>query len=75
MPLAWFGAGVRLLDLSMLADPAVIDSPVATPIVITEQGYFMAEGNDVWAARAHPLVPGYVFASDTAHGFRVLRLL
>jgi len=73
MPLAWFGVGVRILDLSQLADPAVIDAPNPTPIVLTETGYFVAEGTDTWAAKVHETLPGYVFATDTAHGFRILR--
>lgn len=73
MPLGWFGAGVRILDLSALTDQAVVDSPVPTPIVIDEIGYFMTDRNDVWAAKQHPLLEGYVFATDTANGFRVLK--
>jgi hypothetical protein len=73
MPLAWFGVGVRILDLSMLADPAVIAAPNPTPIVIDEIGFHVPEGTDTWAAKTHPNVPGYVFATDTSHGFRILR--
>lgn len=73
MPLAWFGVGVRLLDLSQLMDPAVITAPNPTPITISETGYFVPDGTDTWAAKVRPNLPGFVFATDTAYGFRILR--
>lgn len=73
MPIGWFGAGVRMLNLSQLVDPAVITAPNPTPIQIVEAGYHVPQGTDTWAAKVHPTAPGYLAASDTAHGFRILR--
>lgn len=75
MPIGWMGNGVRELDLSALNDPAVLESPIPVPVTITETRSFVPEWTDVWAAKVHPNLPGFVFVSDTEFGFRVLRRL
>lgn len=71
MPMAWMGAGARALDLSSLV--AAATQPVPTPVVITELGYYVAPHTDVWAAKVHRNTGDYVFVTDTAGYFRVLR--
>lgn len=71
MPMAWMGAGVRLLDTSSLNAAAALAVP--TPVVITELGYYVAEKSDVWAAKVHANTGEYVFVTDSSGWFRVLR--
>ena len=71
MPLAWMGAGVRALDLSSLN--AAAELPAPTPVVVTELGYHVPQGTDVWAAKVHANTGNYIFVTDTAGFFRVLK--
>lgn len=71
MPIAWMGAGARALDLSQLVTAATL--PVPTPVVITELGYYVESHTDVWAAKVHRNLPGFIFVTDTSGYFRVLR--
>ena len=73
MPIAWYGAGVRVLDLSALN--AAADLPSPTPVVVPEIGYYLPEGIvEFWSAKVHPADPGYIVASDTPNGLRILKL-
>lgn len=72
MPLAWYGAGVRVLDLTALN--AAADLPAPTPVAVTEIGYFVPEGIvEFWSAKPHPTDPTYIVASDTPNGLRILK--
>lgn len=71
MPLAWFGAGARVLDLTQLV--AAGAQPLPTPVAINELGMHAPALTDTWAAKISPHVPGYIFTSDSSFGLRVLQ--
>lgn len=86
MTIAWYGAGVRVLDASGLAGVSAGVSPVAGSVGkgIREVGsyYFTQtdsdtlDGSQTWAAKVHRFDAdgsAYIFASDLDRGFDVYR--
>jgi hypothetical protein len=72
MPIAWFGAGVRLFDLTSLQAADALPAP--TPVNVTEFGHYKAPHTDVWAAKVRAEFPGYIFVSDSSRGFETLQV-
>lgn len=71
MPIAWYGAGARVLDLTSVV--AAAELPAPTPVVVEEIGYFVPQGTtEFWAAKVHPGDPTYLVATDTPNGLRIL---
>lgn len=80
MTIAWFGAGVRVIDLSGLAATPPVSGGVAGRTLtpgMREIGYhrFPAD-SDAWAAKVLEFEPdgsAYIFANDQTRGLDVLR--
>jgi hypothetical protein len=87
MTIAWYGAGVRVLDISGLAGVAVgIENGIGTVGAgIKQIGYFFfpddqtfpgSYGSETWSAKVHHFDPdgsAYIFANDLVRGFDVYR--
>lgn len=85
MTIAWYGAGVRVLDISNLAGVSAGLDPNLTGTVgvgVKELGSFYFPqtatqvGSQVWAAKVHHFEPdgsAYIFANDLDRGFDVFR--
>ena len=71
-PMAWFGAGIRILDLSDLNAAAA--TPAPRPVVVREVGHYKTPTSSVWAAKVRPEFPHHVFVSDEFEGFQVYRV-
>ena len=83
--IAWFGAGVHVLDLSGLADVTVaLDAGITvegeqtqTAMAIREVGYYrFADDSDAWSAKVMDFEPdgsAYVYANDQTRGLDVFR--
>jgi hypothetical protein len=80
LTIAWFGAGVRVIDLSGIADTTPVAGGVAgmqlTP-GMREVGYYrFPADSDAWSAKAYRLDEdgsGYIFANDQTRGLDVFR--
>lgn len=80
LTIAWFGAGVRVVDLSGLADTPPVSAGVLGQTLtpgMREIGYFrFAEDSDAWSAKAYRFDEdgsAYIFANDQTRGFDVYR--
>ena len=72
MTIAWYNAGVRVLDISGLADAAT--SPVSMPI--TEVGSFYFSNSDTWSFKTNLIEEDgsfYGYGNDIVRGFDVYR--
>ncbi|MFP5310144.1 MAG: LVIVD repeat-containing protein [Actinomycetes bacterium] len=80
LTIAWFGAGVRVIDLSGIADTTPVAGGIAgtqlTP-GMREVGYYrFPADSDAWSAKAYRLDEdgsGYIFANDQTRGLDVFR--
>ena len=79
LTIAWFGAGVRVVDLNGLEGTSVGVAPQLGSLTpgMKEVGYFrFSENSDAWAAKVHEFDEdgsAYVFANDQTRGFDVFR--
>lgn len=73
LSLAWYWAGTRVFDLSALDGSAPVGAPVGA--LVRETGHIRMPVADLWAAKMHPNVPGYVFATNQKTGLEVYRIL
>ncbi len=80
MTIAWFGAGVRVIDLSGLADMLPVSAgALGTTLTpgMREVGYYrFAADSDAWSAKAYRFDAdgsAYIFADDQTRGFDVYR--
>jgi hypothetical protein len=71
MPIAWFGAGLRIFDLTDFSRANAAAAP--SPVIVPEVGHYKSPGINVWAAKVHPLLGNYVFTSDEFSGFSVFK--
>lgn len=71
MPIAWFGAGLRIFDLRSLQRADTLAAP--SPVAVTEVGHFKTPDINLWAAKVRPEFPGYIFVSDEFVGFKVYK--
>ncbi len=74
MTLAWYNAGVRVVDISGLADAAALP---ASPLMPTpECGFAFFENSDTWSAKTNRIEEDgsfYLYANDIIRGFDVFR--
>ena len=79
LTIAWFGAGVRVIDLNGLEGYSAGVVPQAGSLTpgMKEVGYFrFTEDSDAWAAKVHRFDEdgsAYVFSNDQTRGFDVYR--
>ena len=80
LTIAWFGAGVRVIDLNGLEGYSAGVLPQVgsvTPGGMKEVGYFrFTEDSDAWAAKVHRFDAdgsAYLFSNDQTRGFDVYR--
>lgn len=78
--IAWFGAGVRVIDLSGLGDTPPIQAGAAgqdLPMGMREIGFYrFLEDSDAWSAKVFEFDEdgsAYIFANDQTRGFDVYR--
>ncbi|HUQ40118.1 MAG TPA: hypothetical protein VM030_08160 [Acidimicrobiales bacterium] len=79
MTIAWYAAGVRVIDLSGLVGVSV-GGPKAGPVAqgMREVGYFRFPDSEVWAAKTNRIAADgsfYLYANDLRRGFDVFRYL
>ena len=80
LTIAWFGAGVRVVDLSALGDTPPVSTGVLgqtlTPGMREVGFYRFVEDSDAWSAKVHRFDEdgsAYIFADDQTRGFDVYR--
>ena len=79
LTIAWFGAGVRVIDLNGLEgySAGVVPQVGSLTPGMKEVGYFrFTEDSDAWAAKVHRFDEdgsAYVFSNDQTRGFDVYR--
>ena len=80
LTIAWFGAGVRVVDLSGLGDTPPVSTGVAgrtlTPGMREIGFYRFVSDSDAWSAKVFDFEPdgsAYIFADDQTRGFDVYR--
>ena len=80
LTIAWFGAGVRVIDLSGLADTPPVSAGVAGQTLtpgMREVGFFrFVEDSDAWSAKVLEFEEdgsAYIFANDQSRGLDVFR--
>ena len=76
--IAWFGGGVRVLDLSNLAgvSAGVANNSTGAVMGVREVGYNRFPDSDVWAAKVHRWDAdgsAYIYGNDQTRGFDVFR--
>jgi hypothetical protein len=78
MTIAWYNAGVRVIDISGLAGFSVGANPAAGSIGagMKEIGYYYFPNSDTWSAKTNKFAKNgsfYLFGNDIARGFDVYR--
>jgi hypothetical protein len=73
LTIAWYSAGVRVIDISGLAG---VSAGLPVDAGMREIGYYAFPDSDTWSAKTNRIAPDgsfFLFANDIARGFDVYR--
>jgi hypothetical protein len=70
--LGWYRGGARVFDTSAVMNQSL--PPGAPVLQVSEVGFATRGGAELWAAKAHPNVPGYAFGTNQHAGLDVFRV-